>query len=68
MFLPQKAGALQSDALLLSSFSFFFPLYLARLPASLGTPCSFLPKEKEKEKEERGKGGITLGCTRFLRE
>jgi hypothetical protein len=28
------------------SFSFFFPLYLARLPASLGTPGSFLTKEQ----------------------
>jgi hypothetical protein len=24
-----------------------FPLYLARLPASLGNPCPFLTKEKE---------------------
>jgi hypothetical protein len=31
------------------SFSFFFPLYLVRLPASLGTPCSFLTKDKDKE-------------------
>jgi hypothetical protein len=57
------------------SFSFLFPLYPVRFPASLGTPCPFLTKEKEKEergkrKEERGKrkeGGITLGCTRLLR-
>jgi hypothetical protein len=49
----------------LSSLFFLFPLYLVRFLASLGTPCSFLTKEKEKEKEKEERGKKKDGMTLF---
>jgi hypothetical protein len=51
------------------SFSFLFPLSSLSCRASRFARKSLLvPDERERERGKKKEGGITLGCTRLLRE
>jgi hypothetical protein len=52
--LTQNRKRVQQEVMSLPPLSsFFFPLSLVRLLASLGTPCSVLTKEKEERRKRK---------------